>query len=97
MNNPCLTFSDAGKLAACPGARREPRMNIIRAMLPRIPGVLAWLVVFVLGAIAGCSGEAAPGAQMPPPTVSVAPVLAKEVAQWDEFTGHLEDRKFQVP
>ncbi len=96
MNNPCLTFSDEGKLAAFPGARREPRMNIIRAMLPRIPGVLAWLVVFVLGAIAvaGCSGEAAPGAQMPPPTVSVAPVLVKEVAHWDEFTRRVEDRKF---
>lgn len=61
--------------------------------LLRVPGIVLWLMVLVLGAVAlaGCSGEAAPGAAMPPPpAVSVAPVLVKEVARWDEFTGRVE-------
>jgi len=41
-------------------------------------------------AIAGCSSEAAaPAGAPPPPQVSVATVLTKDVAQWDEFTGRV--------
>lgn len=67
-------------------------MNLPNASLLRIPAVALWLVVLVLGviALAGCSGKAAPGVEMPPPAVSAAPVLVKEVAQWDEFTGRVE-------
>lgn len=40
--------------------------------------------------VAGCSGHAAPTAAMPPPPeVSVAPVLVKNVRQWDDFTGRV--------
>ncbi|MEO7432053.1 MAG: efflux RND transporter periplasmic adaptor subunit [Dokdonella sp.] len=40
--------------------------------------------------VAGCSGHAAPTAAMPPPPeVSVAPVLMKNVRQWDDFTGRV--------
>jgi multidrug efflux system membrane fusion protein len=43
-------------------------------------------------ALASCNkGDATPSPQMPPPpAVSVAEVVAKEVMQWDEFTGHVE-------
>ena len=50
-----------------------------------IGGLLAALV-------AGCNqpaGNPEPAAP-PPPVVSVAEVVVKEVAQWDEFTGHIE-------
>ena len=50
-----------------------------------IGGLLAVLV-------AGCNqpaGSPEPAAP-PPPVVSVAEVVVKEVAQWDEFTGHIE-------
>ena len=41
-------------------------------------------------AIAGCSSRAAENAGGPPPAdVSVATVLAKNVRQWDEFTGRI--------
>ena len=54
----------------------------------------AALVLALAAAIAGlggCTLQAAPEAQMPPPpAVSVAEVLAREVRQWDEFTGHIE-------
>ncbi|MGH6634695.1 MAG: efflux RND transporter periplasmic adaptor subunit, partial [Gammaproteobacteria bacterium] len=48
-------------------------------------GVLAALV-------AGCIQPAADqsSAKAPPPAVSVAEVLVKEVTEWDEFTGHIE-------
>src|SRR5690606_543833 len=35
------------------------------------------------------SSEAAPGAGMPPPDVSVATVLSKPVHQWDSFNGRV--------
>lgn len=41
-------------------------------------------------ALAGCSGEASPDPMPPPPEVSAAPVLSKDVRLWDEFTGHIE-------
>ncbi len=43
-------------------------------------------------ALSACSGEAANDHQMmpPPPDVSVAPVLKREVSQWDEFIGRVE-------
>lgn len=39
---------------------------------------------------AGCGNSAAETAAPPPPSVSVAPVLHKEVSQWDEFSGRVE-------
>lgn len=42
-------------------------------------------------AAAGCGSQAAPheGGAPPPPEVSVAQVLSKQVRQWDEFTGRV--------
>ena len=41
---------------------------------------------------AGCSkgGGAQQGPQMPPPKVTVAPVVQREVVEWEEFTGRTE-------
>jgi multidrug efflux system membrane fusion protein len=53
------------------------------------PVLLAACVAAALVA-AGCSSHAAPTAQMPPPPeVSVAQVLVKNVRQWDDFTGRV--------
>ncbi|HEV8692816.1 MAG TPA: biotin/lipoyl-binding protein, partial [Lysobacter sp.] len=65
-----------------------------RRKLARSGTGLPWLtlaasVVFAL-AVAGCGSQASPGAGMPPPPeVSVANVLSKQVHQWDEFTGRV--------
>jgi multidrug efflux system membrane fusion protein len=51
---------------------------------------LVIITLFALAAVSGCRGEAASEAMPPPPEVSVATVLVKEVRPWDEFTGHIE-------
>jgi RND family efflux transporter MFP subunit len=40
------------------------------------------------GSLLGCGAK--PPAAPPPPTVSVAPVLQREISEWDEFSGRLE-------
>lgn len=56
--------------------------------LPLLPLAASLLVAAVVSA---CSGsQAAPGAGMPPPPdVSVAQVLSRNVKQWDDFTGRV--------
>jgi multidrug efflux system membrane fusion protein len=51
---------------------------------------LAASLVIALAAV-GCGSQAAPheGGAPPPPDVSVAQVLSKQVRQWDEFTGRV--------
>ncbi len=49
---------------------------------------LVVLVASFLGVLAGCSAK--PPAQPPPPAVSVAPALQRDIAEWDEFSGRLE-------
>lgn len=50
-----------------------------------------WLVVVLsAAAVSGCSRTAAQPADPPPPQVTVAEVLDREVTEWDEFTGRLE-------
>jgi multidrug efflux system membrane fusion protein len=46
-----------------------------------------WSVVIV--GVLGACGQKAPPAP-PPPSVTVAPVLEREINEWDEFTGRLE-------
>lgn len=58
-----------------------------RALRTTSLGVLLALSVAV---IAGCSGQAAENAMPPPPAVSVAPVLVKQISQWDDFSGRVE-------
>ena len=50
-------------------------------------GVMLALSVAV---IAGCSGQASENAQPPAPAVSAAPVLVKQISQWDDFSGRVE-------
>src|SRR5689334_18356189 len=50
---------------------------------------LAQLVVIAAAlSLASCSSK--PPAPPPPPGVSVAPVLQRDVAEWDEFSGRLQ-------
>jgi multidrug efflux system membrane fusion protein len=65
-----------------------------RRKLARSGTGLPWLAlatsIVLAVAIAGCGTQASPNAGMPPPPeVSVANVLAKQVRQWDEFTGRV--------
>jgi len=62
--------------------------NVFRSLRPAAVAFAA--AVTAVAIIAGCSSHAAPTAQMPPPPeVSVAPVLVKNVRQWDDFTGRV--------
>jgi RND family efflux transporter MFP subunit len=47
-------------------------------------GSALWLA----GSLVGCKAD--PPAPPPPPAVSVAPVLQRDLAEWDEFSGRLE-------
>ena len=58
-----------------------------RALRTTALGVALALTVAV---IAGCSGKAAETGMPPPPDVSVAPVLVKQISQWDDFSGRVE-------
>jgi RND family efflux transporter MFP subunit len=51
-------------------------------------GFARWSVLIALG-IVGCGGKP-PEAQAPPPAVTVAHPVQKEVVEWDTYTGHLE-------
>src|SRR5215208_6013048 len=53
-----------------------------------VPGVLS-LAALSLGALTLARGKQ-PTPAPPLPAVTVAPVLEREVAEWDEFTGRLE-------
>jgi multidrug efflux system membrane fusion protein len=68
-------------------------MNIRRAIIPvrsALPVLSMSASVLLALAIAGCSSNAAENAGGPPPAdVSVATVLARNVRQWDEFTGRI--------
>ena len=58
-----------------------------RALRTTALGVMLALSVAV---ISGCSGQAAETGMPPPPEVSAAPVLVKQVSQWDDFSGRVE-------
>jgi len=55
-----------------------------------VPIVLFLLLSFVALGAAGCARPAAQPSDPPPPKVTVAEVLFKDVTEWDEFTGRLE-------
>lgn len=58
-----------------------------RALRTTALGVVLALTVAV---IAGCSGQAAETGMPPAPDVSAAPVLVKQISQWDDFSGRVE-------
>jgi multidrug efflux system membrane fusion protein len=56
-----------------------------------VPIVLFLLILFIGLSTAGCARSSAQQpAEAPPPKVSAAAVLARDVTEWDEFTGRLE-------
>jgi RND family efflux transporter MFP subunit len=52
-------------------------------------GLLA-AALSVLWSLAGCGGAGDAGKGLPPPEVSVAPVIEHRVKDWDEFTGRFQ-------
>jgi RND family efflux transporter MFP subunit len=48
------------------------------------------LSLAALSLLTGCGGEPASPPAPPAPSVTVAPVLQKEIVEWREFTGHTE-------
>lgn len=67
-------------------------MNTPDSKIDRLRRRVAAPLLGVLAAavLAACSSQAAPGeGAMPPPEVSVAQVLSRPVAQWDDFTGRV--------
>jgi multidrug efflux system membrane fusion protein len=65
----------------CSGATRQPDCNCMNRI------ALASLLSL---ALSGCSQTAAQNAPPPPPEVTVANVIARDVTEWDEFTGRLQ-------
>ena len=53
---------------------------------------LAILVLPAVVAAAGCMGKSAGPPMPPPPAASVAHPLAKEVVEWDTYSGHFQSR-----
>jgi membrane fusion protein, multidrug efflux system len=45
--------------------------------------------VLAMSIVAGCGSKAATNAMPPPPSVSVANVLTRNVSEWDDFTGRI--------
>lgn len=63
----------------------SPSFRIVRRF------ALTGLSALTLATLAACSGGHAQEAGMPPaPEVSAAPVLVRQVSQWDEFSGRVE-------
>jgi membrane fusion protein, multidrug efflux system len=51
---------------------------------------LGVMLALSFAVLAGCSSEAAETGMPPPPDVSAAQVLVKQVSQWDDFSGRVE-------
>jgi multidrug efflux system membrane fusion protein len=51
---------------------------------------VAVVMATALAGLAGCDSAATQDAMPPPPAVSVAEVLVRDVSHWDEFTGRVE-------
>ena len=51
----------------------------------------AWLLTLLsLAALVGCTASPHPSAGLPPPKVTVAPAIKRQVVDYDEYTGHIE-------
>ena len=62
-------------------------IRIARSTTPR--ALTLALAVALSATLAGCGSQAAEKSGPPPADVNVAPVVSKNVRQWDEFTGRI--------
>ena len=69
-------------------ATRSMDTSNLRTTAPQ-RAVLAGLGI-AIGLLTACASPAAQPADPPPPTVTVAEVLSREITEWDELTGRLE-------
>ncbi|HEY5851379.1 MAG TPA: efflux RND transporter periplasmic adaptor subunit [Lysobacter sp.] len=66
-----------------------PRKALARST-SGVPVLALAASLLVAAVMSACSSQAEPGAGMPPPPeVSVAQVLSKQVSEWDDFTGRV--------
>jgi multidrug efflux system membrane fusion protein len=68
-------------------------MNMFTTLAPRSRRILALgaFSALAIAVLVGCSSQASDNAGAPPPpAVSAAPVLIKEVSHWDEYNGRVE-------
>jgi multidrug efflux system membrane fusion protein len=68
-------------------------MNISTSLAPHSRRILALgaFSALAIAVLVGCSSQASDNAGAPPPpAVSAAPVLIKEVSHWDEYNGRVE-------
>src|SRR5690606_6470219 len=70
-------------------SRRAPARCWAPSMSPNTHHPVVLLTLLALAA-AACTQTAAQPSEPPPPHVPVAEVIARQVAEWDEFTGRLE-------
>jgi multidrug efflux system membrane fusion protein len=64
-----------------------PQLDSVFALI--VPMILFLLILFSL-ALAGCTSSSAQPGEPPPPKVTVAEVVFRDLTEWDEFTGRLE-------
>jgi RND family efflux transporter MFP subunit len=64
--------------------------DITHALLRGAAAVATTIALFSLVTLAGCTSAAQTESTPPAPQVSVAAALARDVVEWDEFTGRLE-------
>ena len=80
-NTPAADDSDTGFI-------RDRELRAVFSLV--VPMVLFLLLAALALSAAGCARPAAQPAEPPPPKVSVAKVVYRDVTEWDEFTGRLE-------
>jgi len=69
---------------------QEQEMKRTSQTSPLRRAALVAVSALAMALMVACSGGHAENAAPPAPEVSVAPVLIKQVAQWDEFSGRVE-------
>ena len=77
--------ADLSPLPDCGRAVAGARLRVMNASITRI----TFSLILTLG-LAACTKTAAQQGAPPPSQVAVAPVIERDVTEWDEFTGRLQ-------
>src|SRR5262249_7367537 len=72
------------------GTRQHDKYLHGKALAPPARWQIATLILLAAGGLVGCSGKGPAMGAPPPPDVSVALPITKEVVEWDTYTGHLQ-------